>query len=315
MIRLILALCLLVVAAGPVLADAIDDARAALVAQNNDDLDEALRLYTRAIQSSELNNRFLAIAYYNRGNVHFVARDYRAAITDYDSAAVIRPGYARAHNNQGNAYVALEDYAQAVAAFDEAILVKPDFALAYKNRGNAHTGAGFYQRAIADYDRAIGFAPDLAKAYNNRANAKYFLGRYAAAMVDYEAALEIDPFDVYSMMWRYLAAMRNKDDPADTLKALRSRLHDVDAERWPAMVAHHFLGRVTAEEVLAEIDSAAPAERVERRCEAYFYLGSARLIAGDRQAAARLYRDAIATDIRRFVEYIGATVDLERMDQ
>ena len=102
--RLILANCLLVFAAGPVLADAIDDARAALVAQDNDEL----CLYTRAIQSRELNNRFLAIAYYNRGTVHFVARDYRAAITDYDSATVIRPGYAQAYNNLGNAYVALD---------------------------------------------------------------------------------------------------------------------------------------------------------------------------------------------------------------
>ena len=280
--RLILALCLLVFASGPVLADAIDDARAALAAQDNDELDEAIRLYTRAIQSRELNNRFLAIAYYNRGTVHFVARDYRAAITDFDSATVIRPGYAQAYNNLGNAYVALDSYEQAVAAFDEAILVKPDYALAYSNRGNAHTGAGFYQRAIADYDRAIGFAPDLAKAYNNRANAKYFLGRYAAASVDYEAALEIDPFDTYSMMWRYLAALRNRNDPADALEALRARLGDVDAERWPAVVARHLLGRATAEEVMAEIAVGDSDKRVERQCEAYFYLGSARLIAGDR---------------------------------
>ena len=245
--------------------------------------------------------------------MQFVARDYLAAITDYDSATVIRPGYAQAHNNQGNAYVALGAYEQAVAAFDEAILVKPVYALAYKNRGNAHTGAGFYDRAIADYDLAVGLAPDLAKAYNNRANAKYFLGRYAAAVVDYEAALEIDPFDTYSMMWRYLAALRNRNDPADALEGLRARLGDVDAERWPAVVAHHLLGRATAGEVLAEIDAADSAKRVERQCEAYFYLGSARLIAGDRQAAARLYRNSIATDVKRFIEYIGATIDLERM--
>ena len=88
--------------------------------------------------------------------MQFVARDYRAAITDYDSATVIRPGYAQAYNNLGNAYVALDSYQQAVAAYDEAILVKPDYALAYSNRGNAHTGAGFY-------DLATGLAPDLER--------------------------------------------------------------------------------------------------------------------------------------------------------
>ena len=312
MLRLILALIALFVASGPVLADAIDDARAALEAQNNDDLEEALRLYTVAIQSHELNTRYLAIAYYNRGNVYFAGGDYRAAIADYDSAAVVRPEYAQAHNNRGNAYVALGAYREAVAAFNQAIYIEVDYALAYKNRGNAHTGAGFFERAIADYDMAIAFAPDLAKAYNNRANAKYFLGRFGAAVDDYEAALEIDPFDIYSMLWRYLAAVRT-DAAADGFQALRSRLYDVEQDRWPAVVARHFIGRATAAAVLAEIDAVAPEERLERRCEAYFYLGAARLIAGDREAAERLFRVAIATDVRRFVEFIGAAVDLERM--
>ena len=62
-----------------------------VVAQNNDDLDEAIRLYTRAIQSREFNNRFLAITYYNRGNVQFVARDYLAQSPITTSPSAWRP--------------------------------------------------------------------------------------------------------------------------------------------------------------------------------------------------------------------------------
>ena len=66
----------------------------------------------------------------------------------------------------------------------------------------------------------------------------------------------------------------------------------------------------------AEIAAAAtPAERLERRCEAYFYLGAQAFIDGDTEAAARLFQDAVATDVRRFVEYIGATVNLDRLAQ
>lgn len=314
MIRLIFTLCLLALAAGPAMADAIDDARAALVAQNNNDLDEAIRLYTQAIDSHELNSRFLAIAHYNRGNIHFAGRNYLGAIVDYETATVLKPGYAQAYNNQGNAYIALDLYEKAISAFDQAVHIKADYALAFKNRGNAHTVMGAFDSAIADYDLAIIFDPDLAKAYNNRANAKYFLARYAAAIDDYEAALEIDPFDIYSMIWRYLAAIGNNDAAAQ--KALRSRIYDVDPGRWPAVVARHYLGRATAEEVRVEIAAAAtPAERLERRCEAYFYLGAQALIDGDTKAAARLFKDAVATDVRRFVEYIGATVNLDRLAQ
>ena len=62
-----------------------------VVAQNNGDLDEAIRLYTRAIQSREFNNRFLAITYYNRGNVQFVARDYLAQSPITTSPSAWRP--------------------------------------------------------------------------------------------------------------------------------------------------------------------------------------------------------------------------------
>ena len=309
-LRLIVALAIVGFDSGPSRANAFDDARAALIAQGQGDLDAAIRLYTQAIAAGELEARYLAIAFYNRGNAHFVRREYATAVTDYDAAVALRPDYALAHNNRGNAFAALGAYDESFAAFDAAIRARPDYALAFKNRGNAHAAAGFLERAIADYDAAIDSDPDLAAAYNNRANAKYLLGRFVAAAGDYEAALEIDPFDTYSMLWLYLARRHAGEDGR---RALADRLAGADPDRWPVVVARHYLDAASAADVLAEIDHSDPDAARERECEADFYLGAGRQLAGDREAAQRLFRDALATGVTRFVEYMGAKAALERM--
>jgi lipoprotein NlpI len=306
-----LGLCLILFCvAPPAAAGAIDDARAAGIAQEQGDLDAAIRLYDRAIAAGALENQYLAIAYYYRGNIYFARRDYVAAIADYDIAVVLKPDNALAHNNMGNAYNALGVYDKSVAAFDAALRIWPGYALAYKNRGNAHAAAGYFERAIADYDIALGYAPDLAKTYNNRANARFFLGRFAAAIADYRAALDIDPNDIYSMLWLYLAEGRAGGDGGPGLKGRAAAL---DGGDWPAPVARHYIGAVSGADVLAAARQSPAETRRERECEANFYLGAKRLIDGDRDGAARLFQAAIDTGVVHFAEYLGARAELARM--
>ena len=301
---------LLLLVATPLRADAIDDARAALVAQQQGDLGAAIELYTRAIDTGELETKYLAIAFYNRGNAHFARRDYVAALADYHVAVGFAPDYALAHNNRGNAFAALGAYEKSVAAFDAAIRIRPDYALAYKNRGNAHAAAGFLERAIADYDVAAGYAPDHAKTYNNRGNARFLLGHFAAAVADYQAALEIDPYDLYSMLWLYLAETRAGGDGEP---ALGTRGTAIDDGRWPMVVVSYYLGEASGDDVLAAAALADPVAQRERQCEAYYYLGAGRLIAGDAEGARGLFREALATGVAHFVEYLGARIELGRM--
>lgn len=298
-------------AAGPAAADAIDDARAALAAHEEGDHAAAIRLYTDAIDSGELETGHLAVAFYNRGNAHLAERAYDAAIADYEAAASLRPDYAAAHNNRGIAEAALGRYEAAVAAYDAAIRVRPDYALAYKNRGNAHAVAGSYERAIADYDAALARDPGLAAAYNNRGNANFFLGRYAAAVGDYRAALDLEPADTYSALWLYLAQRRDGHDGAAALRAHAAR---VGTDAWPGVVVRFYLGDADMAAVLAAISGADAERRRERACEAYFYVGAHALAAGNDATAARAFRRALDTGLAHFIEYMGAKAELARLE-
>jgi tetratricopeptide (TPR) repeat protein len=88
--------------------------------------DQAIRLYTRAIESGGLSDQNLAVAYANRGS----AKD-DSGRTD-----------------------------QAVKDFNRALELDPDHAEAYYNRSFAYEKKGLIPLAVADMEKAVRLAPD-----------------------------------------------------------------------------------------------------------------------------------------------------------
>ena len=60
-------------------------------------------------------------------------------------------------------------------------------------------------------------------------------------------------------------------------------------------------------------ESLAPADRDERLCEAYFYIGQQLLAEGNGKAAANYFRLAAATNIFEFVEHNFALYELQQL--
>ena len=65
-------------------------------------------------------NPAFVYAYYNRGNIRFIQRDYRAAITDYNEAIVRDPEFAEAYFNRGLSHLFLGDVNQGIANLSKA---------------------------------------------------------------------------------------------------------------------------------------------------------------------------------------------------
>jgi tetratricopeptide (TPR) repeat protein len=174
---------------------ALDDAKTGLAAAQAGNYDEAIRLYTKAIESGELSQENLSIAYHNRGIAWDDKGDYDKAIVDYTKAIEINPRDANAYHNRGLAWQDKGDYERAIADYTRAIEVDPKYASAYYNRGLAWQDKGDYDRAIADYTRALEVDPKHASAYYNRGLAWYAKKDYVKAIADYDKAREINPKD------------------------------------------------------------------------------------------------------------------------
>ena len=156
---------------------------------DNKEFKKAISYYNTAI---EINPQYAEV-YNNRGIAKSALGKYQEAIVDCDKAIEINPKLAVAYSNRGNAKYSLGDKNGAIVDYDKAIEINPQLAMAYNNRGNAKSALGKYQEAIVDCDKAIEINPKLAMAYNNRGNAKSALGDKNAAIENYDTAIKINP--------------------------------------------------------------------------------------------------------------------------
>ncbi|MDR1436885.1 MAG: tetratricopeptide repeat protein [Candidatus Symbiothrix sp.] len=80
--------------------------------------------------------------------------DYDLIIRDYDMVIQLNPDFVYAYFNRGNIRFLQKDFRAAIADYDLAIQKNPDFAEAYFNRGLTRLSQGDTERGIADLSKA-----------------------------------------------------------------------------------------------------------------------------------------------------------------
>lgn len=136
--------------------------------------DRALTLYTRAISAANLSSKHLSNAHRGRGDVYFEKGFFAAAVKDYGRALALNP-----HN-----------------------------AAAFANRGNVRAHQGSFGAAMEDLNTAIVLDPRDAVAIQTRGNIYFYLGQFDMASADYRRSLDLSPNDIFTVIWLYLATMR-----------------------------------------------------------------------------------------------------------
>lgn len=126
-----------------------------LIANDRGQVDEAISLISRAIQSD--------------------------------------PKSAFAHNNLGVILCTTGDFDAGIAAYKRAIAIKPDYPVALSNLGAALTNKNMPDESVAQCKRAILLAPDYPEAHYNLASALHLLGKSSDARAHFEKAVTLNP--------------------------------------------------------------------------------------------------------------------------
>ncbi len=218
--------------------------RDALALHQRGRLDEAEKLYTRALKAQRDNFdalHLLGMLNHQRGKageayrliaaalkvqprspdalsnlalvLHTLKRSVEALST-LDKALALAPGHPDALNNRGNILLDLKRPAEAVAAFDAVLEKAPRHVQALVNRGNACVALGQAEAALADHDAALAIAPGHPLALYNRGNALHALGREPEALTAYDSALAGAPNHANAWLNRgmVLAALNRHQD-------------------------------------------------------------------------------------------------------
>jgi tetratricopeptide (TPR) repeat protein len=138
--------------------------------------------------------------YSAKADAFYKLKDFDQAISNYNAAINLDPGYVWAYVWRGNAYFGKKLYEAGIKDFNQAIILDPANEDAYIGRANSYSALNKTEEAIQDYSSAISINPNKAWGYANRAFLYARKKQYDWAIRDYSKAISIDP--VYT--WAYI---------------------------------------------------------------------------------------------------------------
>lgn len=240
-------------------------------------------------------------------------RDFGGAIREYTYLAEAAPQHPRPFQMRGGVKLEVGDYKGAIEDFDAAIFNDEKDGHSYVSRARAKLALGKREEADADAAKATEM-DDGARTWAERGRYWFDTQRTKEAAADLAKAVEKDPEDQdYTRLFLFLARSRlgERDAAAAQLKAYadsRGRKDD-----WYGRIAAFLTGQTKEEAFLASAKAENENVAREQECEASWYAGAMRLLAGDEAGAKPLLERCIATDIRNFIEYGSAKAALAAM--
>jgi tetratricopeptide (TPR) repeat protein len=177
--KLLVVLALLVVWAAPAAAATeipnimVLDAQ---TASRNGDYGTALDLYTRALDSGELNQTMTIAALNGRGLVYYRLRQWQQAIEDYTEALSLKPDNATVLRNRCFAFIELREWGYAIDDCRASADLIPNNPQGADTLGYVYLRQGRYEDAIAYFNGALALDANYGPAYMHRGMAYYSLG-------------------------------------------------------------------------------------------------------------------------------------------
>lgn len=261
---LVLALALAVSAA---VADDPRATREAGLALARGQVEQAITLFTQALQDKTLPNERRAVLLSDRGVAFARLQKPKEAIEDFNRAVQLYPEFAAIYNNRGTVLLGLGAVREAMKDFDRALLLAPGYAAAYANRASAHLRLGAFDLALADYNKAITLVPVNPAAFTGRGRVHLAALRPETAIRDFTRAVGFDA--------RFGAAYRARAEA----KAMLER-HEEAVEDFSRAIAFD-----------------------ARNAELYVLRGAAYLAAGGLTAAVKDFSTALEHDARHALAY------------
>jgi len=284
------------------------------IRQEKDDNDGAIADYSRVI---ELTPIAAYGAWVGRGDAKQAKGDNDGAIADYDRAIDLSPLDATAYHSRGDAKQAKGDNDGAIADYDRAVEFGSGDAAVYNGRGIAKQAKDDNDGAIADYSRAIQLDAD-ASYYYNRGTANFAKRDWTHALTDLRRSRELNQDDKDSPVMVWIIQARGGDKAAADAELATDMEKQLSGEPddWSSKIASFLLEKLSETDLLAAAANSREADtKRDQTCDAWYYAGMKRLLAGDKSAAIDNFHNALATQATTENEYQFAGSELKALTE
>ncbi|MDD1744285.1 MAG: tetratricopeptide repeat protein, partial [Candidatus Methanoperedens sp.] len=115
------------------------------------------------------------------------------AIEKLREAIRFMPGYLEAHCNLGSIYASSGRFEEALAEFNVALSINPESVLVHNNLGNFYIEQEKFHEAILAFQEAVKIDPELPEAYCGMGSAYYELGSFEKSARTWIRAVHLAP--------------------------------------------------------------------------------------------------------------------------
>ena len=165
--------------------------------------------------------------------------------------------------------------------------------------------------AISYLDELSQLAPIDPSVYVDRGRAEIYSRQFSAANNDLAKALTLKPDNPYLVIWRHIGRQRADENDAQEFVGNAERLNKT---KWPWPVIALLLGLSDPQSVHEAAQSGdSPRVRLERGCEADFYVAVYDLGRNVKDDALKLLQSAALRCPENFVEEAAAKLELARL--
>lgn len=159
--------------------------------QINIQQEQIKQLSADLVKQQEADKEY-AHEYYLMGNECVTkARDFKAAVRNFDKAIKLNPKYVDAWIRKGVSLMDMGEEHDALKCFNEAVRLSPQSFKARYNRGKCLLSQKYYEESVCDLDRAVALKPKHAAAHEYLSEAYLHLGEKELARKHKDIADEL----------------------------------------------------------------------------------------------------------------------------
>jgi len=195
--------------------------------------------------------------------------------------------------------------------FNQALNLDPTFADAYNSLGVYLLMGGAYDEAFEAFDSAIELSDKADYSYLHRAIGLALVGRTTSAQEDIERFYELDKNDPYRVLWRY--KINYQIDPKLAISQIRTTRPVEGDRRFAWALVGVINEQITEERFFDNIANGVKTNEqlAQRLCEAYYYLAHWHINNNNLSKGIYYLKLSIAANIKDFIEYKYAFLDLK----
>ncbi len=235
-------------------------------------------------------------------------KDFDGAIADCDEALRLDGMNKDALITRGGAKSGKEDYEGATADFSRVIQIDPENIACRLARAQLRLERTDPAGAIADLDAVLTRQPENPAAVTARAEARQVAGDFAGALADFGAAISLDPDNSnYFRLYSHLLQLRMGAPPPGFAQTIARWKNG-----WPKTLGRFIEGEVSEKQLLSAATHRGEEPVIGQQCEAYYFIGSLRLLHGDDVGARSYFEKCVGTDQKDYFEYSFARGELAR---